>query len=423
MANPSARKPSWLSTIGPGIVLAATGVGAGDLATGALTGSKLGVAVLWAVALGAFLKFVLNEGLARWQLATGTTFLEGAVERFGRVVQYAFLAYLMAWSFFVASALMSACGITAFAIYESLVPNAGDPEDGRIVFGILHSAVGVVLVQLGGYRLFEKLMSLCVVVMFFTVVITAAIVKPPWSEVLAGLVYPTIPNWQDGGLAWTIALLGGIGGTVTVLCYGYWIREEGLTSIDDLRACRVDLAVGYAAIALFGMGMIIIGSRIEVEGGGARLVVQLADQLREDLGGAGPAIRWLFLAGAWAAVFTSLFGVWQSVPYLFADFWRLTQRQAGRHVDPVSTSSRPYRFYVCAMATIPVVGLWFKFDRVQFVYAVVGAAFIPLLAIALLVLNGDRARLGDHRNSPVTMLLLGTTVVLSIAAAWFELSL
>ena len=58
--------------------MAATGVGAGDLATGAFTGSALGTAVLWAVLAGAALKYALNEGLARWQLVTGETLLEAA---------------------------------------------------------------------------------------------------------------------------------------------------------------------------------------------------------------------------------------------------------------------------------------------------------------------------------------------------------
>ena len=49
---------------------------AGDLATASFTGSQLGTAILWAVVVGGFLKFVLTEGLARWQLVTGQTFLE-----------------------------------------------------------------------------------------------------------------------------------------------------------------------------------------------------------------------------------------------------------------------------------------------------------------------------------------------------------
>ena len=62
------------------------------------------------------MKFVLNEGLARWQLATGETLLEGAMSRLGRPAQYIFLAYLIAWSFMVAAALMGASGLAANAM-------------------------------------------------------------------------------------------------------------------------------------------------------------------------------------------------------------------------------------------------------------------------------------------------------------------
>ena len=57
----NSKSKTLFAVIGPGILVAATGVGAGDLATAAFTGSRLGMAVLWAVAIGAFVKFVLNE--------------------------------------------------------------------------------------------------------------------------------------------------------------------------------------------------------------------------------------------------------------------------------------------------------------------------------------------------------------------------
>ena len=74
-------RPRLLSLIGPGILIAATRVGAGDLATASFAGSQLGTAILWAAVIGAFLKFVLNEGLARWQLATGSTVLPPLIQR------------------------------------------------------------------------------------------------------------------------------------------------------------------------------------------------------------------------------------------------------------------------------------------------------------------------------------------------------
>lgn len=68
---------SWFHRIAPGVLVAATGVGAGDLITAGLGGSAVGLIILWAAAAGAILKWFLNEGIARWQMATNTTLLEG----------------------------------------------------------------------------------------------------------------------------------------------------------------------------------------------------------------------------------------------------------------------------------------------------------------------------------------------------------
>lgn len=189
------RPRQLLLLLGPGLLIAATGVGAGDLATASLAGSKLGMAVLWAVALGAFFKFVLNEGLARWQLATGQTLLEGAVTRLGRGVVWVFMPYFVAWSFFVGRAMMGAVG----AATQAMLPLFDDPAEGKFYYGIIASVLGVILVRVGGFKLFERLMSACIAVMFVTVLVTAVLVKPDWSAFFAGLFVPRVPD-VDGAM-------------------------------------------------------------------------------------------------------------------------------------------------------------------------------------------------------------------------------
>ncbi len=419
------KKNSLLAIIGPGILVAATGVGAGDLAAASFTGSKLGLTILWAVMLGAFLKFVLNEGLARWQLATGTTPFQGCVEHFGRPVQWFFLAYLVIWSFLVGAMLMSAVGVTGLAIYGPLEDDVAN----KVLYGVLHSILALVLIRVGGYRLFQQVMSVCIALMFVVVVMTAIALRPPLGEVVAGLVWPTIPA-IDGAVTWTIALIGGVGGTVTILCYGYWIREEGRHGAEDVTTCRIDLATGYGMTALFGLALVVIGSRLgPMSGGGATLVVDMARELEVTLGGFGPTCKWAFLLGAWGAVFSSLLGVWQSVPYLFADFWSLSRRGGDRDPkEPIDTKAMPYQVYLFGIALIPILGLvGMDFKTITKTYAVVGAMFIPMLAGALLVLNGRAEWVGErHRNSVWTSLVLTATLlfflfagVLSIRAKFF----
>jgi hypothetical protein len=208
--------------------------------------------------------------------------------------------------------------------------------------------------------------------------------------------------------------MGGVGGTLTMLCYGYWIREKGRSGPGDLRSCRIDLAGAYLMTALFGLAMVVIGSTIEVEGRGAGLVVSLADALEAPLGRAG---RWAFLLGAFGAFFSSLLGVWQAVPYIFADYWRLVGPGRAGRTDTtgsgVDARSRPYRGYLWALALVPMLGLLFSFREVQKVYAVFGALFMPLLALTLLLLNGRSEWVGPRlRNGPATTALLSGTVAL-----------
>ena len=405
-----------LRLLGPGILVAATGVGAGDLATASFAGSQLGTAILWAALLGAFLKFVLNEGLARWQLATGDTLLEGAVLRFGRVVGWLFLPYLFLWSFFVGAALMSACG----AALQALFPLFDDAERGRMVFGALSSLLGLVLVRAGGFRLFERVMTACIGVMLATVVVMAVMLWPGTAEVLRGLLLPGIPDLRGEGVVWTVALMGGVGGTLTVLCYGYWIREEGRADIGELPLCRIDLGLGYAMTALFAIAMVIIGSQVQIDGRGTGLLLALADRLGAELGAAG---RWMFLVGVLGAVVSSLLGVWQAVPYLFADLWSMTfvRHEAGAARPAVDTRAAPYRVYLWLLALAPMLGLVLSFKEIQKLYATMGATFIPLLALALLLMNGRRAWVGAHVNRWPTVIVLLATLVFFATLGWLRI--
>jgi Mn2+/Fe2+ NRAMP family transporter len=407
-----------LATLGPGILVAATGVGVGDIAGAGFAGSLLGYAVIWAAVVGSFIKFVVNEGLMRWQLATGQTLLEGAVLRFGRPVQWLFLVYLLVWSWAVGSALITACGVAGHALF----PAFRDAQTGKVVWGIAHSAVAVVLILTGGFKFFTRAMTATLVITFVSVIVTAVVCRPDWGAVVRGLVVPRIPHERSPEAGqWTLVVMGGVGGTLTMLCYGYWIREQGRGGPEFLRTCRVDLVVSYAVTAIFGVAMVIIGAKLDLtEGKGALLVVKVADRLGEAL---GRSMRWVFLVGAWATVFDSLLGVWQSVPYLFCDFWGLMRRRGlageGGGAVVVDTRSRVYRGYLLALATLPVVGLWFSFVRVQKAYSLLGAIVMPLLALALLILNGRSDWVGrPFRNRPLTVAVLVAVLLFFAYAAY-----
>lgn len=391
--------------LGPGFVVAATGAGAGDLIAAGVAGARFGLAALWAVALGALFKWVLNEGVSRWQLATGTTMIEGWSERMPRAVTWYFLGYLVLWSFLVAAALSSACGVAAHAIAPALSTKA---------WGALHAIAGFVLVWRGGFRVFERVMQALVAAMFVVVILCAMLLRPDAGEFARGLFVPRIP---EGSGRFLLGVIGGVGGSVTLLCYGYWIREKGWRGASAHRRSLLDLVSAYALTGLFGIAMIVIAAET---GPGATtgnaLVLALSERLEPVV---GPFGRWCFLAGFWCAVFTSLLGVWQGVPYLFADTLMAMRNRSrpivtgSRRNEPGALSQmRSYRWYLAYLAFPPLVLLLFERPiLIVVIYSIAGAFFMPFLAALLLVMNNRRAWIGELRN-PWTINLL---LVLSLA--------
>src|SRR5690606_24442054 len=120
----------------------------------------------------------------------------GVVHRLGPIAVWLFLPYLFLWSFFVGSAMMSACGIALHAIF----PVFDDSQTGRVVFGAASGIVGLALVLRGGYPLFGWVMRACIGVMFATVLVTAVALWPGTGAVVSGLLVPRIPTDVPGAV-------------------------------------------------------------------------------------------------------------------------------------------------------------------------------------------------------------------------------
>ena len=416
MQDRSGKLSFWqaLAVLGPGLAIAATGVGAGDMIAASVSGSKFGFAVVWAAAIGAVFKFVLNEGLARWQLATGTTLLEGWARHLGRGVQWIFMIYLVLWSFIVGGALINACGLAAHAMV---------PQVSLEVWAVAHSIVAAVVVLAGGYATFERSIKVFIGVMFVALVGCALFVAPPLQSIARSVREAGIP---EGSGPWILGVIGGVGGSVTLLSYGYWIREKGWEGSRYASTVRLDLVVAYGLTGIFGVAVVILAAHT-LHGGepvaGNRAALLMATMLEDVI---GPAGRWAFLIGFWGAVATSMLGVWQGVPYLFADFLRLIRGyrltdEAGKEIELSRTPS--YRIFLFWLAIPPLSLLAFgRPVLLIMIYSVMGALFIPFLAVTLLILNGRRKWVGSLKNGPLTIVVLVGCLLLFGYIAYEQLS-
>lgn len=396
---------SFAKLIGPGLIVAAAGIGAGDLIASTMGGAGYGLVLLWAVALAAFLKCFLNEGIGRWQLATGTTAIEGWATELHWIVRAFFGIYLVIWTVSVSASLSNACGLGINTLSGGRIPQSWG--------AVIHALLGFAFVMIGGFSGFEKVMKVLIGVMFFTIISCAALTFSNPIGFLSGFM-PRIPA---GGGSSVLSVLGGIGGSVTMLSYNYWLREEKMVGPKWLKYIRADITIAYLFTAIFGISVMSIANQAFFVAGVKITNGQAVTKMAQTLGTIlGPVGYYAYALGFWAAVTASLLGVWQSVPYIFADFWGLLRRYpADVRAKLTQPTSTPYRL---ALVYITVVALPFAFmDQPLFIirtYTIIGSLFIPFLAGTLLYMNNFRLPTagGVNRNSLLTNAVMTLAMVL-----------
>lgn len=385
-----------LRQIGPGLVLAATAVGVGDVVTSMVAGGGFGYTFVWAFLFAAVLKYFLTEALGRWHLATGKTIITGW-RAIGTWAVVFVGVYLVLWAFIYGAAGPATVGLAANAMVPALSVET---------WAILHSLAAFAIVLVGRYRVFELIMKVLIAVMFVTVVGTAAVVGPDAAAFARGLV-PTIP---DGSLLYAVGIVGGLGGTLALAAYGYWIRDKNWHGRSFLPLMRLDTAFGYIATAIFAIAMLILGAEF-VHGTGMSVegdegLLALVQPLAEEYGN---FVKWLFLVGFWSVAYTSVLGVWNGMSYLFADIVRTIQRR-GKAADDEQEEAAPdfektwsYRAFL-VMLTFPTIPLILAGRPVQLVliWVTLGALFLPFLSSSLLYLLNAR-RFGVRQGGLVTV--------------------
>ncbi|GAB3104238.1 divalent metal cation transporter [Aestuariicella hydrocarbonica] len=397
--------PRW-QLIGPGLVAAATGVGAGDLVATLVAGSLYGYQLIWAAVLGCLLKIILVEGVGRWTLASGHTIFHGW-RSLGRWASVYFGIYIVLWGFVYGATAMSSTALPLAALF---------PAVDLKIFAVASGLLGLALVWLGSYAVFERIIAALVGMMFVAVVGSALMTGPNLTDIARGLV----PRLPQGSLFYVLGLAGGVGGSITLAAYGYWIREKGWRQPGWMRVMRLDNSVAYVMTGIFVVAMLIVGAELLYSAniaiaGGSRGLLDLAGVLESRYGSIWSII---FLLGFWASSFSSLLGVWHGVSLMFADFvahWLAAKEdpaKLGAHSEPVP-SQQHARWYMLWL-TFPSMALLFMDRPFMLIvgYGVLGALFMPFLAITLLLLLNRSSLPREWRNGWLSNGLLAMTCVI-----------
>lgn len=357
--------------IGAGALVGSFFIGTGDIAISSEMGARFGFDMWWTY-------FAL--GLAAWALMDMSVryFL-----RFGRTpftifkeVHPVFTAYLLvtvvATTTIGAYSQWNACAHALATLFPSVPAEAG---------GALAAITAAAMLVLGAYRRVEAFFVVCLFLLVALFFLSALAAGAPWSQAPAGLV-PRWPASSEGREQWLGLVEKNAGSLINawlVLVYPYTMLEKGWRSREAVEQARIlqrvrwDYGVGVASAGIVALPILAAAAAVAqpfgiVPQNGAELAALL-----EPL--AGGASRELFLAGLFAAAWTSGVGWVVCGAYAILDLGNLELRM----------DSRPFRqaLAIFVVASAALVAL-----RVNPIYGIKAftvflAGVFPVVAVAM----------------------------------------
>jgi manganese transport protein len=422
-----------LRRVGPGMVLAASIVGSGELIATTTLGAQVGYAALWLIVVSCAVKPVVQAEMGRYSIATGETTLEGFNRMPGPRAGVSWLVW--AWLLMVALVQLQVGGMFGGV---AQVMNQVVPSVSANAWVAVFLVLTIVLLLGGGYDRIEKL-SLIKVALFTVLTVCAAIVllgQPQYFSIrdaLGGLK-PSLFGGQREGLATAVAVFGitGVGATELVM-YPYWCIEKGYARCVGrpdgsaswrerargwIRVMHLDILCSLVIYTIATIAFYLLGAGI-LHGMGlvpaARDMIPVLSNIYTRT--LGEWALWAFYLGAIITLYGTIFASTAAHARLLSDFCRLLG--VFPRTDYVQ---RLYwqRIFVVVLVAIPAMLYWLVASPVAMVVAggTAQALMLPLIGIAITYLRHRQLPQAVAPGALTTTALWISTIVMTVATTF-----
>jgi Mn2+/Fe2+ NRAMP family transporter len=351
--NPPKNVGGILMRLGPGLIIAASIVGSGELIGTTKTGADAGYSLLWLILIGCVIKVFVQIEFGRYAVAEGVSTIEGLDQVPGPRLGVNWLVW--GWFFmFLTSAIGQLGGILGgvgqlfaarFPITGDFVGQlnlidaahaAGDKLDKSqlvytwddVYYSVVITIVTAVMLVVGRYKIVQHVST--ILVAGFTLVTVFNVFALPyfsdaqigWQHLRSGLTF-SLPS-KEHALATALATFGIIGvGASELIAYPYWCLECGYARFTGkrdtspqwaerargwMRVMRWDawcsmVIYTFATVAFYVLGAAVLHPKglTPSDSGLVRTLARMYDQVFNPWG------EEIFLLGAFAVLYSTLF--------------------------------------------------------------------------------------------------------------------
>ena len=374
---------------GPGIFAIGYTIGTGSVTSMIVAGSKFNMQLLWVLLLSCIFSGVLMFAYGNYALITSETALYGFKKhlKYGKILA---ILIIVGITFGQWNSLMGILGISSNIIYEILALNfeglRAFEYETVLITAIVIIVTFYLLMLVGKYTFFEKILIIFVTLMGFSFVLSLFFVQPLPIDVVKGLL-PTIPD-VPGGKMLVAAFVGTTMAAATFLSRPLFVKGKGWT-IKNLNQQKKDSIT--AAILIFVISatiMAVAAGALFYEGKEVTHVLDMANTLEPVAG------KWavtIFFFGALSAGLSSIFPCLLIAPLLVADY------QSGI----LDTNSRQFRIITAIACLVALIGPAFGANpiEIQILSQVFNVFVLPIVVLGIILMLSSKKVMKEYKTS------------------------
>lgn len=393
-----------LRRIGPGIILAASIVGSGELIATTTLGAQVGYTALWVIVLSCLIKPIVQAEMGRYIIASGETGLAS----FNRVPGPRLKVNWVVWAWALMT-LLTMLQVGAMFGGVAQVMNLIVPAVSVKLWVLMFLGLTLALLLGGGYERIERL-AMVKVALFTMLTFLAALllIRMPqyfsWGAIGNGLKF----KMPGAGFSTAVAVFGITGvGASELFMYPYWCVEKGYARFTGkrdsspqwhdrargwIRVMHLDIIASMiiytiATIAFYLLGAGILHGMGKVPAAKDMIPV-LSNIYTQTLGGWS---LWLFYAGAIATLYGTIFAATAANSRVGADMVRL---MGVFKADDYAARRRYRNALIVLLSVIPAALFFLVESPVNMVIAggLAQAMMLPVIGLSTLYLR--------HRHLP-----------------------
>jgi Mn2+/Fe2+ NRAMP family transporter len=361
--EPPGQLSKAIRQIGPGLILAASIVGTGELINTTSLGAKAGFSLLWLIVLSCVIKVFVQVELGRYAITHGKTTLAAFDSLPGPRAGVSWLCWLWLLMTLTTQAQAAAMEGTVGQAAHMAFPRASQAVTDAVgsvaaswkpylatheehFWAAVTTLAVIALLLTGGYRRLEKITTFLVAAVTLFTVMSVLILQ--WTSFRI-----TLPDLERGlelavptaalALAFSAFGITGVGASELV-AYPYWCIEKGYarytgawakddawaerargwTRVMQLDAWFSMVVFTVATVAFYFLGAAVLHPQ-RIDPQGPEMIPTLSRMYLQPL--EGTELQWLrpftrvgFLLGAWAVLFKTLYVSTAANSRLTADF-------------------------------------------------------------------------------------------------------